>query len=357
MTQIFKKKEEIKNKEESIVSPHHSKKKLFVWQIITGVLLVALIITILLAVSKPETNKSPMTGNVILASTVDQKVVTETINFLKETFSLPDIEVKGTVIEDGLYKTTISLEGKDMPIYYTLSGDNLIIPGMGLLNKKEALAQKAEAEKPAEVQKSDKPKVEVFIMSHCPYGTQMEKGLIPVIETLNDKADIEIKFVDYAMHGKTELDEELNQYCINKEEPEKFLSYLKCFLEEGKTSDCLTRAEINATKVNACVAATDSEYKVTELFNDKSTWQGGQFPQFNIYKEENELYGVQGSPTTVINGVKVENMPRNSAGILNQICLAFNDQPEECQTELSSDAPSAGFGYEGTGTNSTASCS
>jgi hypothetical protein len=348
-------KHKTKESEEAITSPHHSKKKLFIWQIISGILFVALVITILLAVIKPNTDNKLV--NTTETTEINQKIVTDTVSFLKDAFSLTDIIVKDTVIEDGLYKITISIEDQEIPIYTTLSGENLIIPGMGLLNKKEALAQKEESEKPAEVQKSDKPKVEVFVMSHCPYGTQMEKGLIPVIETLNDKADIEIKFVDYAMHGKTELDEQLNQYCINKEEPEKYIPYLKCFLEEGKTADCLTRAEIDTTKVNACISQTDTEYKVTELFNDKSTWQGGQFPQFNIYKEENELYGVQGSPTTVINGVKVDNMPRDSAGILNQVCLAFNNQPEECQTELSSTAPSAGFGYENTGTNNAASCS
>jgi hypothetical protein len=50
-------------------------------------------------------------------------------------------------------------------------------------------------------------------------------------------------------------------------------------------------------------------------------------------------------------------MPRNPAGILNQVCLAFNNQPEECQTQLSSETPGPGFGYDSTGTNSTASCS
>lgn len=35
-------------------------------------------------------------------------------------------------------------------------------------------------------------------MSHFPYGTQIEKGMIPVMETLGNKADIGIKFVNYA---------------------------------------------------------------------------------------------------------------------------------------------------------------
>ena len=43
------------------------------------------------------------------------------------------------------------------------------------------------------VPKSDKPLVELFVMAYCPYGTQAEKGLIPVIELLGDKIDASIK--------------------------------------------------------------------------------------------------------------------------------------------------------------------
>lgn len=359
------------NKEESIMSPHHSKKRILIWQLISAVLFIALIIAILLAVTnKPETTNSPMTGNIGLVNPttetkINQKVVDDTVSFLKEAFQLPEVTVKETKVVDGLYEITIAIEDQEMPIYTTTTGEHVIVPGMGLVNKQEVLVQmeeakaleEAQAEAEANIAKSDKPKVEVFVMSHCPYGTQMEKGLIPVMEALKDKADIQIKFVDYAMHGETELKEQLNQYCINKEEPEKYLPYLKCFLEAGKTTDCLASTNINTTKVNACVSATDTEYKVTELFNDESTWSGGAYPQFNIYKAENELYGVQGSPSTVINGVLVSNMPRDSKGILDKVCSVFNTAPEECNTVLSSTSPSAGFGWGDSGSATTASCS
>jgi len=43
----------------------------------------------------------------------------------------------------------------------------------------------AAADEPApaaqELPKTAKPKVELFVMSHCPYGTQAEKAMIPVV--------------------------------------------------------------------------------------------------------------------------------------------------------------------------------
>ncbi len=59
-------------------------------------------------------------------------------------------------------------------------------------------------------------------MAYCPYGTQEEKGILPVVNTLNNKIDFKVKFCDYAMHGKQEIDEQLNQYCIETEQADKF---------------------------------------------------------------------------------------------------------------------------------------
>jgi len=49
-------------------------------------------------------------------------------------------------------------------------------------------------------------------MSYCPYGTQIEKGILPVINALGNKIKFSLKFVDYAMHGKKEIDENSRQY-------------------------------------------------------------------------------------------------------------------------------------------------
>ncbi|MFZ2454904.1 MAG: FKBP-type peptidyl-prolyl cis-trans isomerase [Candidatus Altiarchaeia archaeon] len=204
--------------------------------------------------------------------------------------------------------------------------------------------------------KTDKPVVEAFVMSHCPYGTQIEKGLIPVANLLKDKIDFSIKFCDYAMHGKKEVDEELLQYCIETEDKANYLTYLACFLNASDSPGCLKSANVNTDKVNACVKTTDTQYKVTELYNDQTKWISGQFPPFNVYKDLNTKYGVQGSPTLVLNGVVMEGVSRDSAGLLKAICATFKTAPPECSQTLSSAAPSAGFGYSTTDSASTATC-
>ncbi len=207
-----------------------------------------------------------------------------------------------------------------------------------------------------EAEKSDVPTVEAFVMSHCPYGTQIEKGMIPVVKTLGDTIDFELKFVDYAMHDKKELDEQLAQYCIQENEPEKLISYLECFLEDGESQPCLESTGINQATLNTCVASTDAEYNVTASYNDKSTWEGGQFPPFDVHAEENEKYGVRGSPTLVVNGSQAQLTSRDPNSILQKICTYFTEKPEACSQELSTEVPGPGFGYNSTGSSNTATC-
>lgn len=265
-------------------------------------------------------------------------------------------EVKDFVLENGLYKMSVSLpNGQTIDAYMTKDGSKFF-PQVMDLAKIEAEAAGGDTEETqvpvANAPKSHKPVVEVFVMSHCPYGTQIEKGIIPVAETLKDKIDFKIKFCDYAMHGEVELKEQLKQYCIAKEQSAKYFAYLKCFLNSGDSDACSKTANIKS--VESCISKSDAEFSITKNFNDKSTWMG-DYPTFNIHKDENTKYGVQGSPTLVINGAQVES-GRDSKSLLATICTAFNNAPEECSTELSSASPAPGFGSGTTNASTDASC-
>jgi hypothetical protein len=190
---------------------------------------------------------------------------------------------------------------------------------------------------PTQVTKSDKPKVELFVMTHCPYGTQSEKGIIPAFEALGTTADTKIRFVHYFMHGDKEEQETYTQICIREEQSTKFLKYLKCFLADSNSSRCIKNASIDSAKLATCISTKAKDY----------------------YKVDSDLsnkYGVQGSPTLIINGAE-SNAGRNSASYLAGICAAFNKAPSACSNTLSSSNPSAGFGYSASDSAaSAASC-
>ncbi|MDD5639407.1 MAG: hypothetical protein PHR47_01190 [Candidatus Pacebacteria bacterium] len=280
-----------------------------------------------------------------------EAIKTLTTDFINENL-MGGGKIEGLTVgtKQKYYNLNIAIS-KDNSIETVVSADGtkFCVSNMDIVKKKDDTASSG-------IKKSDKPSVELFVMSHCPYGTQIEKGIIPVIETLGDNINFSLKFCDYSMHGEKELKEELNQYCIQKEQKDKLLSYLKCFLKAGNSEACLSSTGIDRTKLASCSANADKEYSVMSNFKNKVGYKG-DYPGFAVFESDNTAYGVSGSPTLVINGTIDETAGRNSAGILKSICNAFNNAPESCNAKLSSDNPSAGFG-EGTtsGNAANASC-
>jgi hypothetical protein len=202
---------------------------------------------------------------------------------------------------------------------------------------------------PVAVTKSDRPKVELFVMSYCPYGLQMEKAYLPAWNLLKNKADMDIKFVSYAMHGLKEIEENTRQYCIQKNQPAKFQAYLTCFTGKDDFKGCLAQSGITEGSLTSCVNTTNDKFQTLVKFNDQATWLSGRYPVYPVDGDLNTKYGVEGSPTLVINGAQVEGVNRTADGVKKAICAAFNNPPAECGATLASAAFGAGFGYDAAG--------
>src|SRR3989338_99354 len=269
--------------------------------------------------------------------------------FINENLLPSDIKatVKNAILEGDVYNINLNVSGKDYTSYMTKDGGKFFQSGLDMATfAQENAAQQATAAASADnsqavaptanVPKTDKPKVELFVMTHCPYGLQAEKGIIPAFEALGDKIDAKVRFVHYFMHGDNEEQETYNQVCIREEQGAKYNNYLKCFAISGDSATCQTQAGIDEPKLSQCVANQAKDY----------------------YKDDQNLsngYGVQGSPTLVINGAQSQ-AGRDSASYLAGICSAFNNAPAECSKQLSSVSPAAGFGAGVSNSNAAAGC-
>ena len=254
-----------------------------------------------------------------------------------------DVAVKSFEKENGMYKAVIEVQKQEVTTYLSLDAKRFFPQFVDMEQTKDDAKQATPEQK--EIPKSDKPKVELFVMSYCPYGLQMERGYLPVIEQLGAKIDAKLKFVGYTLHGQKEVDENTRQYCIEKDQSTKLNAYLKCFWKKsaGESDACIKTAGINAFQVKSCVDATNKQYSPSEK-------------DYSINKDEAAAYGVQGSPTLVINGVVAETK-RDSDSILKAICGAFSNPPAECSKQISSASPAAGFDDQGGGSGSgSASC-
>ena len=266
--------------------------------------------------------------------------------------------LNGVTTENGLFKLSVNVQGQETPIYVNQDATLMFLSAIPMteITGAASATPSQQASAPTEVPTSDKPEVELFVMSHCPYGTQNEKGALPVAYLLGDKIDFDIKYVYYAMHPtQGEVEEQANQYCIQTEQEDKFLDYLECFLEDGDSDRCYAEVGIDTDALASCFDTVDQEYNIMANLEDTSSWLNGRYPLFNIHKEDNEKYGVGGSPTIVINGQKVQ-VGRDSVSILNAVCGAFNEAPEECNTQLEAGQPGPGFGWSSTGSANVAAC-
>lgn len=280
------------------------------------------------------------------------------INFINTTLmqSGNKASLKEITSEYGLYKLKIDIVNDVVDSYISKDGKLFFPQALNIkeISQKKSASQVDQTNSSNTAPKSDKPTVKLFVMSYCPYGTQMEKGILPVLATLKNKINFQLEFVDYAMHGEKEINENLLQHCIEKEDGSKLNSYLSCFLKDGKSDECLNKNKINIKKVNKCVSATDKEYKVSENYKNKKGYRGS-YPGFDVNKTETAKYSVNGSPTLIINDTKVTS-GRDSASLLETICNAFNNAPKECETKLSNTSPAPGFGSAAStsgGTNAT----
>lgn len=316
-------------------------------------IILPIILIVILAIIGWLTFKKPVNNNL---DPEEAKTVTE--EFINEFLMAPGSKATVKEIEEvyGLYKVKVDIVSDIIESFTTKDGKIFFPQAFYVDEVKNQTNNNSEQTAPVnvEVPKTNKPNVELFVMSHCPYGTQIEKGILPVIKTLGDKIDFELKFVDYAMHGEIELQEQLAQYCIQKEQSNKFIPYLECFLLQGNTDACLAEVEINQNQLDTCIEETDSEYKITENFENNIDFKGS-YPGFIIHKDENTKYGVAGSPALIINETQVQSA-RDPQSLLNIICSAFNDEPEECSTTLSPENPAPGFGTETTANASDAAC-
>jgi len=235
--------------------------------------------------------------------------------------------------ESGLYKANVNLDGEIIPLYFTKDG-NWVGQGQELKTiTGNAISGQSTPSAPQELPKSDKPKVELFVMSFCPYGVQAEDIMKPVYDLLKDKVDFNIRFIisvggdtlasANSLHGPPEAEEDARQLCIAKKYPNKLWDYVSeinkncypTYREDGALDKCWKEA---AQKVGIPVSEIDTCSKSSE--------------GVNLLKQDEETSNenqVSGSPTLIINGQKFQG-GRSSEAYQAAICSAFNDAPEEC---------------------------
>jgi len=179
-------------------------------------------------------------------------------------------------------------------------------------------------------------KLEVFVMSECPYGIRALDAMEEVLDAVD--LDFSVHFIasyDKAtdkfnsLHGQAEVDEDIRQLCTIKYYPDdyKFMDYIWCRNKniKGPWKSCAESSGLDATKIESC--ATSDEGK-------------------NLLIEDSQKgidLGVSGSPTWLANN-KYKFSGLAAEQIKSQFCQ-YNKGLAGCEKTLSDDtggAPATG---------------
>ncbi len=233
--------------------------------------------------------------------------------------------------KDGLYVITWKV-GTQESVSYTNSKGTMLFP------YSIPLVTTTTTTKP--LTKSDKPVVELFVMSFCPFGNQAEDGMGPAYNVLKDYADIKLRYIvdqsatnkdEYnSLHGVQELNQDIRELCVAKYSPEKLWTFVAAINKActSENADTCWTAEANKIGLDANQIKTCQKDEGSALLA--------------IEYAATTAYKVTGSPTLVINGMTV-NSDRTPEGYKNTICSAFNDskKPAACSQVLSGAAAAA----------------
>ena len=257
------------------------------------------------------------------------------INFLNQELLPPGTEASLIDIkpESGVYSLVLDIGGQQYTSYITRDGSLFFISGIEIGEIKEAEAETVESNvSPTttgfDAPDTERPKVELYIMSFCPYGQQAEKNLAPVIELLGDYIDFEPHYIVSisdstvnSLHGSKEADEDIRQACIWKYYPESWWDYV-LYVDEN-------------------IPLSNIEEKWTEAaetvgLDIESIQRCAEDEGFELMQAESALTdekGITASPTLLINGERYRGQ-RTPEDFKQAICSAFEQPPDVCSEIL-----------------------
>ena len=188
--------------------------------------------------------------------------------------------------------------------------------------------QNAQAEQPSQpVPKTDKPKVDLYVMSFCPYGNEAENTMLPVYKLLKDKVDFNVKYIVSAsgdtiqsLHGQTEVEQNARELAV------------AALYGKDKLWDFMAAINTNCGRDASCWETEAKNLGMdAQKIKDYTAKQGTD--ALKKEAQESGANGVQGSPTLIINGQETQAVYNygNPEAYKAAICSAFNSAPAECK--------------------------
>lgn len=290
------------------------------------------------------------------------KIVPEVV---KKVINNPQTKFQIGSVKDtsGIYEFELTINPDKNPqkyiSYITRDGKILFTSGIKLetLNKPQVKGTTENQTKKLtcnDVQKQETPTLTAFIVSNCPYGLQMQRVFKKVLAELPQMINnLNVRYIGSvdngkitSMHGDKEAEENLRQICIREEQKNKYWDYVSCYMQEGKTDECLATTGIDINQLKSC----------TDDNNRGLKYAKADFDQAN-------KFGISGSPTLLVNDKQIVSEFDFGGRVPNSlkeiVCCGAKEKPDYCNNEISKDEVASSFSQTdvaGASTNSSGGC-
>ena len=188
----------------------------------------------------------------------------------------------------------------------------------------EALTYLAEAKTLIQESKytGEKVKLDFYVMSQCPYGTQVEDVIYPVLDKLGDSVEFSLNFISTdlgdgnfkSLHGEPETKGNIVQLCAIKYNPTTYMDLVVCMNQNaGAIPDnweqCAKDNNLDVDKIKSCYEGDEGKTLLSESV------------------KKSESVNARGSPTMYLNG-QLYSGGRDTLSFMRALCENLEGHPE-----------------------------
>ncbi len=167
----------------------------------------------------------------------------------------------------------------------------------------------------------DSVKLDFYVMSQCPYGTQVEDAIKPVLDKLGNCIDFNLNFISTenpdgsfrSLHGEPETKGNIVQLCAAKYNPNKYIDMIVCQNKNARAipdnwESCAKENGLNVAKIKVCYEGEEGK----QLLRDSI--------------KKTQAVGATGSPTIYLNDERYSG-GRDTLSFQRVICNNLQGHP------------------------------
>lgn len=172
---------------------------------------------------------------------------------------------------------------------------------------------------------SETVKLDFYVMSQCPYGTEVEDAIAPVMEKLGDNLDLNLYFIANdngngqfsSLHGQPEVLGNIVQLCAIKHNPDKYMDMILCQNKNarsipGNWEECSNQNNLNTEKIKECYEGDEGKALLSESII------------------QTNKVSATGSPTIYLNDERYSG-GRTTIDFMRSVCNEFEKAPSACE--------------------------